>query len=134
MITKKIKKGMDDRFIKLFFGRYISEHGHGIRNLKDFKILITSGQCFEDEMPDIVEVEKDTKRYLLIDILKELMARGYIESSANNIEYWMTEKGYLYASINWFQRILMHFNKNAGWAVIIAVISLIISVLVAIFK
>jgi hypothetical protein len=58
---------------KIIFERYTKEYGYGVRNLAQYQVIITGGSLFEGEMPEIVEYENNTKRYLLLDVLKELM-------------------------------------------------------------
>ncbi|MEW8052471.1 MAG: hypothetical protein AB2792_13415 [Candidatus Thiodiazotropha sp.] len=130
MITKKITKDMEEKLLKIIFERYTEEYGYGTRNLSDYKIIITGGSMFEDEMPEIVELDPDqrTKRYLLVDIFKELMARGYIECSEDNAYYWLSENGYNYASKTKLQHFISYLNNNAGWAIPLALLSLLVSI------
>lgn len=130
MITKKITKEMEEKLLKIIFEGYINEYGYGTRNLSEYKIIITGGLLFEDGMPEIVEYdpETNTKRYLLLDILKELMARGYIECSKDNVYYWLTIKGYEHSSKNKLQHFITYLNNNAGWAIPLALLSLVVSV------
>ena len=125
---------MEEKLLKIIFKRYTKEYGYGMRNLKEYKLSVIGGSSFEKDMPEIVEFEGDTKRYRLIDILEELMARGYIEFSEDNAYYWLTESGYNHAAQNIFQRIIAYFNKNAGWAIPIAVLSLIVSIVALLVK
>ncbi|MBU3020160.1 hypothetical protein KO519_21020 [Paraglaciecola agarilytica] len=130
MITKKITKGMEVKLLQIMFNRYIKEHGYGTRNLKKYSVIITGGEAFVDDMPEIVEynARTDTKRYLLLDILKELMGRGFIECSEDNTHYWLTKQGYDYASKTWLQRFMTYLNNNSGWAIPIALLSLMASI------
>ncbi|MGO2242661.1 MAG: hypothetical protein ACTH5D_12970 [Halomonas sp.] len=96
MITNKITKEMEDKFLQIIYQRYTQEHGYGTRKLSEYKVLITGGEEFEEEMPEIVEHDQaqNMKRYLLVDILDELRAKGYLNFSEDNIRYWLSPKGY----------------------------------------
>ena len=123
---------MEEKLLKIIFKRYTKKYDYGVRNLKEYKEIITDRKSFEKDMPEIVEFEGDTKTYLLIPILEKLMAKGYIEFSEDNAYYCLTESGYNHAAQNIFQRIIAYFNKNAGWVILIAILSLIVA-LVALF-
>ena len=129
MITKKTTKAMEKKLLKIIFEQYTSEYGYGVRNLKEYKLILTGGDSFEKEMPEIVEYEGNVKRYLLLDILKELMARGHIECSEDNCYYWLSESGYKHASKSFFQHIVGYYNDNSGWAIPIAIVSLVVSLI-----
>ncbi len=131
MITKKITKDMEEKLLRIIFKRYTQEYGYGTRNLSEYKVIITGGSMFEDDMPEIVEFGPDQrmKRYLLIDILKELMARGYIECSEDNMYYWLSESGYNHASKTKIQHVISYLNNNAGLAIPLALLSLVVSVI-----
>lgn len=133
MITKKTTRKMEEKLLKIIFKRYTKEYGYGVRNLAQYQVLITGGSLFEDEMPEIVEYENNTKRYRLLDLLKELMARGYIECSEDNVYYWLTESGYKHALQNTIQRVVTYFTNNAGWTIIIAICSFIVSVIALVY-
>jgi hypothetical protein len=122
MITKKITKENEEKLLKLIYQRYTQEHGYGTRKLDAYKVPITSGEMFEDEMPEIAEHDpsQNMKRYLLLDILQELMGKGYMECSADRGNYWLTVKGYEHASKNKFEHFITYLNKNSGWAIPLA--------------
>lgn len=129
MITKKITKKMEEKLLKLIYQRYTQANGYGTRRLDAYKVLITSGEIFEDEMPEIVEHDscQNMKRYLLIDLLQELMAKGYLERSADNTNYWLTINGYEHASKSKLEHVITYLNNNSGWAIPLALLSLIVS-------
>lgn len=131
MITKKITKDMEEKLLKIIFERYTREYGYGTRNLSEYKVIITGGSMFEEEMPEIVEYDPDQnmKRYLLLDILQELMARGFIERSEDNVYYWLSEKGYDHASKTKMQHFITYLNNNAGWAIPISLLSFLASII-----
>lgn len=134
MITKKITKEMEDKLLRIIYQRYTKEHGYGTRKLSAYKVLITGGELFEEEMPEIVErdTEQNIKRYLLLDILQELRAKGYLNFSEDNISYWLSPEGYEHASKSKLEHFITYLNNNSGWAIPLAFLSLIISV-VALF-
>lgn len=131
MITKNITKDMEEKLLKIIFERYTREYGYGTRNLSEYKVIITGGSMFEDEMPEIVEYDpnQNMKRYLLLDILKELMARGFIECSKDNVYYWLSTKGYEHASKTKLQHFITYLNNNAGWAIPLALLSSLASII-----
>jgi hypothetical protein len=131
VITKKTTKDMEEQLLKIIFERYTKEYGYGTRNLTEYTVPITGGSMFENEMPEIVEYDPDQNmhRYLLLDILKELMARGYIECSEDNVHYWLTTKGYEHASKSKLQHFITYLNNNAGWAIPLALFSLVVSII-----
>ena len=136
MITKKITKEMEEKLLKIIYERYIREYGYGTRNLTEYKVIITGGAIFENEMPEIYEYDEaqNMKRCLMPDILKELMARGYIECSGDNVYYWLSEKGYYHASQNRLQRFVSYLNNNSGWAIPLALLSLVVAVIALFVK
>jgi hypothetical protein len=130
VITKKLSKGMDVKLLSIIYKRYTKVHGYGTRHLDQFKVILTAGELFTDDMPEIVEFDPDTntQRYLLIDILKELLAQGYVEKSDDNKYYWLTEAGYDFAAKSKFEHFVTYLNNNSGWALPIAFISLLVSI------
>ena len=134
VITKKITQGMDEKLLKIIYKRYTQMHGYGTRKLNDYKVLITGGELFEEEMPEIVErdANNNIKRYLLLDLLQELKAKNYLEVSADNTIYWLSNQGYQHASKNKFEHFITYLNNNSGWAIPLALLSLIVSI-VALF-
>lgn len=134
MITKKITKEMEDKLLRIIYQRYTKEHGYGARKLSAYKVWITGGELFEEEMPEIAELEteQNMKRYLLLDILQELTAKGYLNFSEDKISYWLSPEGYEHASKSKLEHFITYLNNNSGWAIPLAFLSLIISV-IAIF-
>lgn len=122
---------MEEKLLKIIYERYTKEYGYGTRNLTEYKVIITGGAMFENEMPEIYEYDEaqNMKRCLMLDILKELMARGYIECSGDNNYYWLSEKGYEHASQNRLQRFVSYLNNNSGWAIPLALLSLVVAVI-----
>lgn len=130
MITKKITKDMEEKLLRIIYQRYTKEHGYGTRKLSAYKVLITSGELFEEEMPEIVEHDsgQNIKRYLLLDILQELRARGCLNFSEDNISYWLSPQGYEHASKNKLEHFITYLNNNSGWAIPLALLSLVVSI------
>lgn len=136
MITKKITKKMEDRFLKLIYRRYIDRFGYGTRNLSEYRLLLTDDESFVTDMPEIAEFdsERNLTRYRVTDILIELKAKEYIEFSHDNLHYWLSVRGYEYASKNGFERFVDYMNNNSGWALPISFLSFIVSVFALFIK
>ncbi len=132
MITKKITKEMEEKFLKIICRRYIEEYGYGTRNLDKYKVPLLAGAAFEDEMPEICEFDAsiNMRRYLTTDLFTELMARGFIECSTDNCYYWMTPSGYEHASKKWVGRFVSYLNNNSGLLALISLVTSIIAVII----
>lgn len=127
VITKKISWQMEPKLLGIIYGKYIDRFGHGVRNLGEFPILITSADVYLNDMPELREMEGDLVRHRFIDIMKELEASGYVTYDQRT-SFFLTEAGYQLAARSPIDKALDFFNKNQGLAVPISIFSLIISI------
>ncbi|MEG0969165.1 MAG: hypothetical protein RSG92_27755, partial [Pseudomonas sp.] len=93
MFTKKIRREMPFELLRVVYEMYLEEHGHGIRNINDFHVLITAHELFSLYIPDLMEVSGDASRPLLLDNLKELESRGFMRCEGG-LKYFLTVQGY----------------------------------------
>jgi hypothetical protein len=128
VITKKISRVMESKLLGLIYDKYIHRFGHGVRNLDEFPIYITSAEVYVGDMPELQEQEGNVIRHRFIDIMQELEASGYVVYDQNT-SFFLTEAGYKRASMTLKDKALDFFNKNQGLAVPISVLSLIISII-----
>ncbi|MDR6162371.1 hypothetical protein [Pseudomonas fluorescens] len=128
MITKKISRVMEAKLLGLIYDKYIHRFGHGVRNLGEFPIYITSAEVYLADMPELQEQEGDLIRHRFVDIMLELEASGYVEYDQKT-SFFLTEVGYRSAAMTLKDKVLDFCNKNQGLAVPISVISLIISII-----
>ena len=128
MITKKLKKGMEQKLLGIIYRRYIERFGRGVRNLDEFPVLITSSEVFLSEIPEMREVEGSMARDLFIDAMRELEVSGFVRYD-QKMSFFLTEAGYRRAAMTRTDKFLEFCNRNEGLAVPISVISLIISVI-----
>lgn len=119
---------MESKLLGLIYEKYIDRFGHGVRNLGEFPVLITSAEVYLDGMPELKESEGDFIRHRFIDIMQELTASGYVTYDQKT-SFFLTEAGYKRAALTPKDKALDFFNKNQGLAVPISIISLIISVI-----
>jgi len=128
VITKKLKKGMEQKLLGIIYRRYIERFGRGVRNLDEFPVLITSSEVFLSEIPEMREVEGSMARDLFIDAMRELEVSGFVRYD-QKMSFFLTEAGYRRAAMTRTDKFLEFCNRNEGLAVPISVISLIISVI-----
>lgn len=128
MITKKIGKGMKQKLLRIIYEKYVDEFGHGVRNLRQFPVLITAQESYHEKMPELMESQDNARRSLFLDVMKELRADGFIFYD-EGVNYYLTAEGYEEADMGWLKRSLRFFNANQGLAVPISIISLIVSVI-----
>ena len=128
MITKKISKKMEPKLLGLIYKKYIDRFGHGVRNLGEFPILITSAEVYLADMPELQEMDDNLIRHRFIDIMRELQTSGYVNYDQKT-SFFLTEAGYQRAALSPKDKALDFFNKNQGLAVPISVVSLVISII-----
>ncbi|MFK3794778.1 hypothetical protein [Pseudomonas sp. NPDC088444] len=128
MITKKLKKGMEQKLLGILYRRYVETFGRGVRNLNEYPVLITASEVFLSEIPEMREVQGLMARDLFIDTMQELQASGYVRFDGK-MSFFLTEAGYHRAAMTPIDRFLEFCNKNEGLAVPISVVSLIISII-----
>ena len=128
MITKKISKEMEPKLLGLIYKKYIDRFGHGVRNLSEFPILITSAEVYLADMPELQEMDDNLIRHRFIDIMRELQTSGYVNYDQKT-SFFLTEAGYQRAALSPKDKALDFFNKNQGLAVPISVVSLVISII-----
>lgn len=128
MITKKISRVMESKLLGLIYDKYIHRFGHGVRNLGEFPIYITSAEVYLSDMPELQEQDGDLIRHRFVDIMLELEASGYVVYDQKT-SFFLTEAGYRSAAMTLKDKVLDFCNKNQGLAVPISVISLIISII-----
>ncbi|EMM8839766.1 TPA: hypothetical protein SL809_001706 [Pseudomonas aeruginosa] len=128
MITKKISRMMPEKLLRIIRKRYVDKHGEGVRNLGDFPILITAHNSFSDEMPEVIEERGGVQYPRLLDMLKELEHRGFVRFDGN-YSYFLTVDGYKEASMSTFARGMRWFEVHPGIATLIALLSLLISII-----
>ncbi|WP_144080565.1 hypothetical protein [Pseudomonas simiae] len=128
MITKKISRVMESKLLGIIYDKYIHRFGHGVRNLGEFPIYITSAEVYVGDMPELQEQEGNVIRHRFIDIMQELEASGYVVYDQKT-SFFLTDAGYKRASMSLKDKALDFFNKNQGLAVPISIVSLIISII-----
>lgn len=129
MITKKIGKGMKQKLLRLIYEKYVDEFGHGVRNLEQFRVLITAQDMYHEKMPELMEFDDNVRRSRFIDVISELKADGFISHGGGGQCLYLTPEGYREADMGWLKRSLRFFNANQGLAVPISIFSLIVSVI-----
>lgn len=128
MITKKITKEMEQKLLGLIYKKYTDRFGHGVRNLAEFPILITSAEVYLADMPELQEMDGNLIRHRFIDIMEELRASGFVTYDQKT-SFFLTDAGYARAALSLKDKVLDFFNKNQGLAVPISIVSLIISII-----
>ncbi|PIB57211.1 hypothetical protein [Pseudomonas sp. 2995-1] len=126
LITRQLKKGMEQKLLALIYRKYVERLGHGVRNLREFPIWITSAEVYLPDMPELREYDENMARDLFVDVMRELEASGYVIFDSN-IAFFLTEAGYGRASMTPVDKFLDFCNKNQGLAVPISIVSLIVS-------
>lgn len=115
------------KIINCLYKSYISRHGRSISKLQQHSLFILDKKL-ECAVPEMFS-EGDTELKSVKDAFQELQHKGYVQVLGNNRQIRLTEKGYLFASENWFQKALIFLNKNPGVAILISAISLILSII-----
>lgn len=105
---------------------YRARHGTRLQYLDEFTIFIMD-DGLRATVPDLFG--NDSSLFELKSIFRELANRGLVRIHGSDRNYSLTEKGALCASEGIFRKTVIYFNANPGWAIIISVISAIISVL-----
>lgn len=118
---------MEQKLLGLIYKKYIDRFGHGVRNLSEFPILITSAEVYLADMPELQEMDGNLIRHRFIDVMEELRASGYVTYDQRT-SFFLTEAGYQRAALSPKDKALDFFNKNQGLAVPISVVSLVISI------
>ena len=125
MITGRLDKGMELKLLRIFYKRYITRFGRGVRHLDDFEISIASEDFYAKFMPELREQDANRVRSRFIDITRELEAGGLLRLDSPS--YYLTEDGYRLGGMTRTDRFLDFCNRNAGMAVIVAVVSAAVS-------
>lgn len=128
-ITKKISREMPQKFLCVLYKLYIAEHGHGVRHLSKYEILVTAHELYIKHMPEIAEVDKSASvmRPRLLDLIQELEARGYLRGDGGGLTYFLTTEGYDEAAKSGWQRFVDYWNSNPGLNTLIAMLSMVIA-------
>lgn len=124
-----ITEALEAKFLRYMYERQIKSCGYGIRNLEGGKLSITHGEVIEKEIPEIFVVTDGMRKSLVVQVATELQAKGLVQFSPDNVDFWLTPTGYAAAEKTCLQRRIDYLNKNPGWSIPISVASLIISLL-----
>jgi hypothetical protein len=125
----KLKK-TDKIVLKYLFAEYSKRHGPSMAHLDDFSVFIIN-DGLKSVVPELYG--KDPNLIELKAVFKELSHRGLIKILGKNRDIALTENGYMEASKTWWIKIIELLNTNPGLAILISLISLIVSVL-ALFR
>ena len=125
---------LEQKFLEALYRRYSSNYGYGVRNLKKCKFHLTAGESFEAEIPEISVINGNIKKYLLIDWANELQMKGLVEIEPGKLEFFLTEKGYDKAPLQWFGKTLAYLNNNQGLAIPLSILSLAVAVIALFVK
>ncbi|HDS1791474.1 hypothetical protein NPS34_25670 [Pseudomonas putida] len=131
MITKKISNKLEKELLRSIYKKYIERYGHGVRRISEFRVLITAGDIYHRDIPELLEKTDNGTKSRFLDVLRELEAIGYVRSDGAGA-YVLTEPGYTEAAMSRIDKFLDFFNRNQGLAIPISMVSLIIS-LIALF-
>lgn len=75
----------------------------------------------------IDKYDPDSKNESLVsDTFSELVTKGYLEEK--DWGFCLTEKGYLEGTQSIYRKVIVYFNENPGWAIVVSIIALIVSV------
>ena len=119
------------KIVKCLYASYTERHGKTIGKLSEHSLFILDHRL-KEAVPELFD-EKDTNLESVKEAFQELRHRGFVDVLGNNREIRLTSEGYKWASENVFQKSLNFLNKNSGVAILVFVISLIVSI-VALFK
>ncbi|MBC3492369.1 hypothetical protein [Pseudomonas taiwanensis] len=131
MITKKFSNKLEKKLLRSIYKKYIERYGHGVRRIGEFPVLITAGDIYHRDIPELLEKTDNGSKSRFLDVLRELEALGHMRSDGAGA-YVMTEAGYTEAAMSRTDKSLDFFNRNQGLAIPISMVSLIIS-LIALF-
>ena len=124
-----VPKDLDEKLLRYMYRDHVEKHGHGVRNLADSKIILTAGAgSIERAIPEILVEKNGMKKYLVVPAAQELMAKGYVQFSADNCYFWLTERGYARGGLGFIGRGLVFFNDNPGLSIPIALLALVVSI------
>lgn len=125
-ITKKISREMPRKFLGVLYKQYIERHGHGVRHLDKYEVLVTAHELYIKLMPEIAEKDAAASlmRPRLLDLIQELEARGYLRGDGGGLKYFLTTQGYDEADKSKWQRFVDYWNSNPGLNTLIALLSM----------
>ena len=122
-----IKKGMEEKLLGLLYKRYVSKHGHGVRNLDQCPFSFLAEGVFAKDMPELRVEDGNRTTYLYLQLMKELESKGHVRKDARSMAFFFTEEGYRRAAMGWWDKALDFCNRNAGLAVVVAILAALIS-------
>lgn len=104
---------------------YRARHGKRLQYLDEFTIFIMD-EGLRGTVPDLFG--NDSSLTELKTIFRELANRGLVRIHGADRNYSLTEKGAIHASEGVFRKMVNYLNINPGWAIVISIISLAISI------
>ena len=119
------------QIVKCLYADYTERHGSNVSKLSEHSLFILD-PTLKKAVPQLFD-ENDTSHKSVQDAFQELRHRGYVDVLGNNHAIRLTPEGYKWASENMFQKSLNFLNKNSGVAILVSIVSLIISI-IALFK
>ena len=116
-----------EELLRLFCREFIAINGQAIHKLPEWKFSYTAmvqrpenHEWLNRKCP----VEGDQGKFVQI-IFDDLVARGYFKEEA--VQYWLTQEGFERGTETQAQKFLRHLNSNPGMAIIVSLLSLVIS-------
>ncbi len=103
---------------------YIEAHGARQSHLNEFTTFILD-DGLKKAVPHLYN--SDSKLTELKSVCIELESRGLIQIHGNNRYYSITKEGFALASKGLVSTTIEYFNSNPGWAVLISLVSLVVS-------
>ncbi|MFG0828805.1 hypothetical protein ACF8R6_10555 [Pseudomonas sp. CJQ_7] len=128
MIIRKILNKLEKKLLRSIYEKYIERYGQGVRRLGEFRVLITAGDIYHRDIPELLERTPNGTRSRFLDVLRELEAAGCVRPEGAGA-YVLTEAGYAEAAMSRTDKLLEFFNRNQGLAIPISMASLIISLI-----
>ena len=122
-------KGVEEELLRYMYKRHVERFGTTRHNLPESNLSLLAGRELEDEIPRILTINGNMKKYFVVDAAKELERRGLVQFNHDNAYFWLTQDGFSQASKGFVRRSLDFFNVNAGLATLIALLSLVVSII-----
>lgn len=126
MFSGKIPKDMPKTLLHEIYQMYLEKHGHGIRNLEEFRVTVAAHELFAQRIPNLYEHNGQISKPLLVENFQELEARGFLRKG-ESLWYHLTVQGYDQAAKTRWQSFVDYWNSNPGLNTIVALVSAFIA-------
>ena len=128
VFTGKISKEMPEEFLQVIHKMYLEKHGHGVRNLDEFKVTIAAHELFAQKIPNLYEQNGRVSKPLVPENFQELEARGFLRKG-EPLWYHLTPEGYHHAEQTPWQRFVNYWNSNPGLNTLVAIASAVFALI-----